>query len=133
MTENPEFCGERGSEPSHTKRLLYLTLVMVLIASGFGGSLVFNELKQSQETAFKQRAETIVQSLTQLGGYYITSFDWPLIEQLVQRTKDNPVVVFVQIEDFLSEQTFGDPPPKPRKNEKYYTEEQSSLCLRPGE
>ena len=123
MTKSPENCIESGPTVSEARGLLYLTFVMVLIASGYGGYLVFNELKHSQEAVFKQRAESIIYSLAQLGEYHITTFDWPLLEQLVRRTKSDPVVSSVQIEDFLSEQTFGEMNNEPQENLKHYTKE----------
>lgn len=103
MTKNPETRKELGSSVSRKGRLLCLTFILVLLASGYGSYLVFNELKQSQETAFNQRTESIIHSLTQLAGLYIASFDWPLLEKLVQGAKSDPVVISVQIEDALSE------------------------------
>ena len=46
--------------------------------------------------------------MTELGGRYIVAFDWPLIAELVERAGSDPDVDAVQIEDALSQRTFGE-------------------------
>ena len=98
-----------GALVRRTSVLGYLAFFFVLlITAGYGGQLVYHRLKQSQESAFNQRAEGVVRTLAELGGRYIVAFDWPLIEELVERARNDPEVNAVQIEDALSQRTFGE-------------------------
>jgi len=90
-----------------TSRRLYLMLVALLIILAVASILLFDRIRQDQEQAFDRRAESIIQSLGDLGGHFIATFDWPLVEKLVSGAGGDPVITSVQIKDFLSEQTFG--------------------------
>ena len=100
-----------------------LAFVVLLITAVYGAHGVYHRLKQSQETAFNQRAENVVRTLAELGGRYVAAFDWPLIEELVARAKEDPEVYSVQIEDALSQQTFGELDIGVKENTKQYVRE----------
>ncbi len=123
MSRSPDNSVDYLHVISESKQLIFLIVFAVIIVSGYMGYQIFNELKYSQESAFKQRAEGVVHSLTHLGGRYITNFDWPLLEELVQQVKKNPIVISAQIEDSLSDQVFGEMDNEAQENVKHYTVE----------
>jgi hypothetical protein len=97
-----KFFDQRGS-------IVYLFLLLVLpFAIGGTGYFMCLEQKTSLESAFEREADGILHNLEELGQYHISSFDWPPIEELQQRTISNPTVSAVWIEDMLSHRHFGE-------------------------
>jgi PAS domain S-box-containing protein len=120
---SPESLDRSGTTFRLARLLPYLVFVITFTTTAYTGLALYHRLKQSQETAFNQRAESIINTMVHLGGQYIVAFDWPLLEELVQRSKLDPIVNSLTIVDTLSEQTFGDSNIRLRASEKMYTQE----------
>lgn len=101
----------------------YYILLFVFTLLIYAGMLLFDQIRQSQETAFDQRAEGILNSLSALSSQFIVTFDWPLIEKLVAEAKGDPLIRAVSIEDSLSKRTFGKKLPVDRMTQKSYTKD----------
>jgi signal transduction histidine kinase len=110
-----KFFDQRGS-------VAFLFLLLVLpIAIGGTGYFMCLEQKTSLESAFEREADGILHNLEKLAQYHISSFDWPPIEELQQRTISNPTISMVWIEDLLSHRHFGEQKRVQNENEKFYT------------
>jgi len=107
---------------SQRRSVVYILIILILPFSvGSAGYFMFLEQKDSLESAFDREAEGILHTLEQLSQYHISSFDWPPIEELQQRTISNPTVSGVWIEDRLSNRLFGEQKRARGENTKFYS------------
>lgn len=86
----------------------YGVVVALVSVSCLVAYMLYDELRHSQHQAFADRVESISSTLSRMGGYHIATFDWPLLNILVEQAKLDPIVQSAQIEDFLADRKFGE-------------------------
>jgi diguanylate cyclase (GGDEF)-like protein len=100
--------GRSGKTARLKTRPWYLIAVALVSVSCLVAYLLYDELRRSQEKAFADRVESISSTIARMGGYHIATFDWPLLNTLIEQAKRDPIVVSVQIEDFLADRKLGE-------------------------
>ena len=70
--------------------------------------IVYDQLRTTQIEAFDDHVESISSTLARMGGHHIATFDWPLLQVLVEQAEKDPIIQSVQIDDYLADRKFGE-------------------------